>query len=339
VRLNSRPCSPAERKGIASAYVLFNFLLPLGQDEQGRPTPFGGQVSKNNQAMLVRRPGGAPARPECSQPGAANQLTDPAYWLVFGTTEQSAPLEYALSGVSFELPASTPDGGKYFVPNACARCHGGGREFAKLNFLDTDHWFDRIEPGDDFSALKNANAPAVLFDGGRDAASPQFEKAFETLVTLNREIQAQNSHADNGGLSPQGLSVDKWMALHAPSPGQRVLEHKPPIDRALETTDGRIWDRTQPAEVELLGLLNRFCYRCHSSINFSVFDRSAIGSRAVHDACIPQFLIKDNVMPIDRTLKSLDAPLQVDQRDALSRLLGLLDQVFNGGETCRLPGA
>lgn len=320
VRLNARPCSPAERKGVASAFILFNFILPLSE------APFNGQVSKNNQVMLTRRPSGATARAECASPGPSPQLTSPAYWMVFGPTSDSppAPLVPALTGVAFELPSSAPRDGNYYVPSACAKCHGG-QESPKLNFLDTDHWFDRVQIGDDFSALASPGRPGVLFDGGQDRTTPKFQSAFDVLIQLNREIFAQNLDADGGfATAIQTRATQKWVELH----GGPNRDYLPPIRRALEMPGFPPWNPGNPKEVETLGLLNRFCYRCHSSVSFSIYDRFEIADRGQFSTA--QELVNSSIMPIDRTLQSLGdrgAPA-ADQVEALRRLVTLLDELF-----------
>ena len=34
----------------------------------------------------------------------------------------------------------------YFIPDSCVQCHGGSTRRLKLNYLDTDHWLDRVFP-------------------------------------------------------------------------------------------------------------------------------------------------------------------------------------------------
>lgn len=334
IRLNARPCSVAEQRGISAAHVLFNFAETLKRDPGTGSIrdPFAGQTSKNNQVMLVRRAEGILQRAECPAPLPADPPQS-AYWLVFGPVadDGSGDLLPGLTGVAFELPETQPPSNEnddrfYFVPTSCAVCHGGQR-LPKLNLLDTNHWFDRIQPGDDFSALAENGMPPVLFDAGQNPAPERFAAAFETIVTLNREVQQQSADADRGeNPSIQLRTVEKWLSLHGNAAGS-VTSHQPPIARALQGANGVVWDPTQPREVELLGLLNRFCYRCHSSVGFSVFDKNQVLERVQLGTA--EFMIANSFMPQDRTLASLaDRGTEAkDQLLSLRRLQDLLKEL------------
>src|ERR1700730_10264564 len=150
VRLNTKPKQGGGGLaviGIGSVFVLFNTFTDLSTGE----APFPDKVndpnrSHNTQVMLVRE-------------GNAPGLQDAAYWIVYN--EDGKPIEF-LTG-SFDARSSDSDSTHYFVPDACAQCHGGagrvnqqGEQIfpaATLNPLDTDHWFDRMAPDDDFPAL------------------------------------------------------------------------------------------------------------------------------------------------------------------------------------------
>jgi len=47
------------------------------------------------------------------------------------------------------------------------------------------------------------------------------------------------------------------------------------------TVPGRpnVWKPEIPQDAKLLPLLNRYCFRCHSSINFHVFEKEAVCDR------------------------------------------------------------
>src|SRR5439155_467097 len=123
---------------------------------------------------------------------------------------------------------------EYFVPDSCAQCHGGVRNRAKLNYLDTDHWVDRVTPAygladprfaqEDFTAL--AQAPfGVLYDGGKDTTTSKFKNAFDVIRKLNEDIKTQNTDI-GGGNNFQLAAVTKWLELH--TPGASDNKHVPP---------------------------------------------------------------------------------------------------------------
>ena len=95
------------------------------------------------------------------------------------------------------------------------------------------------------------------------------------LRRLNEHIGAQN--AGVGGEDFGFRAVDRWLTVHAGSSASADL-----IARALPPPAGqpaaRQWQDT-PEDRALLGQLNRFCFRCHSSVAYHVFDKEAVFQR------------------------------------------------------------
>jgi hypothetical protein len=241
VRLKARPDSRAARAGVEAAIVLFNFFAPAGQDPFQAP-------SINTQVMLL-----APSHPER------------LFWLDF---DPQNLLGLALTA-SFDA-ANLPNGGTrdYFVPDGCNACHGsiGNLRPPMVNYLDTDHWFDRLD--DVFAVLKTANT-AVLFDAHtNDPTQGPFVAAFDVIRQFNEEALAQNALVQGDTFEAQAART--WLQLHAQSD-----EHFPPVARAFGPEP-----RWQASEAEGLGRLNRYCFRCHGSVRFSIFNRQAVVDRA-----------------------------------------------------------
>lgn len=203
--------------------------------------------------------------------------------MVFGRQSEGSKL---ITFLTATFDARAPDivtDNRYYVPNACADCHGGltgeilipDYEKLKLNYLDTDHWFDRLE--DDFKFLKEhtcgKSAPCPVLYDGRDGES-QFQQAFNVLRDLNREIESQNKTVPPSQ-SFQLRAVRKWLELHENDSG-----HMDIFARALPPAGaGDPWKTDNPTDKELLPLLNRYCFRCHSSLKFNLFDRPAVVRR------------------------------------------------------------
>ena len=287
VRLETR-AGLLKSKGIESIFLLFNFFLAdLNED------PFA-QRSEKNQAILVRGQ-------------KATELCDPIYWLVYDKPD--GKLGYFLNGSFDARNPKLVDGKKYYVPDACAQCHGGLAEQrtcggsqqrhslfpkAKLNFLDTDHWFDRVQRGDDFDGVATS-AHGVIFDGSKDQHSQQFKAAFEALRKLNTKIHKQNEAVDPDSF--QVMAVKKWLEVHKGND-----THVPPIQRALGLSKDRKWG-SDPDDKILLPLLNRYCFRCHSSLKYHVFDKEAVIRRKSR---IERKMTNPNppAMPQDRALGS-----------------------------------
>jgi hypothetical protein len=159
----------------------------------------------------------------------------------------------------------------------------------KVNYLDTDHWIDRT--GDDFKAVNPAD---VLVDGE--------ELGYDTIRKLNTEIESQNSAVIGSGANFALLAVRKWLDLHRKGQPNR---HVPPFERALSNATGDpVWTAGADPDQELLPLMNRYCFRCHSSVRFHVFQKKEVikrkGSTTVLNSIIDR-VTKGN-MPQDRKL-------------------------------------
>ena len=290
VRLRTRPDSSAAQKGVESVILLFNSFADAGQ------VPFPSH-SINTQVMLI-----------------APKLQPGLLWLDF---DSNARLGLALNA-SFDA-ADLPDtaGGtkNYFVPDGCNACHEslGNVRTPMVNYLDTDHWFDRLDT--DFPALQSAGT-ALLFDAKtNDASAPAFIQAFDVIRQFNEEALRQNTTAQPDSFETQAAHT--WLRLHS-----NTAAHLAPVTRGFSTSPGApVWQST---EADGLGMLNRFCFRCHGSVLFSVFDRSAVVTRAgnMRQRLRPshaQLEIPGFKMPPDRSLERTMTPDQLNQLDAFLR--------------------
>lgn len=330
IRLRARPGSEAARRGIASGFLLFNKFQGTDHSlDPFEPRKDESNESKTTQLILVRAA-------KSAGDGPADR---PLHFFVYGRASEGAKLKLALQA-SFDAAAPAVEaeiqkrtGVKdYFVPLACGQCHGGLRlneetgendsvDFArqKLNFLDTDHWFDRVQEGDDFAFLGQTGF-GVLFDGGKEQTSAQFDAAFDVLRRLNAEIKEQNERVEADPKKPsfQLRAVSRWAQLHPPGDNG----HKDLFARALDTTPGAgpAWDRDAEPDRQLLKAMNQYCYRCHSSIIYSVFDRPQVACRK---GKIKDFL---NRPPGDKKYMPQDRVLAADLKSTLLELVsGLPD--------------
>lgn len=289
IRLRARADSDAARHGIAAGFLLFNKFQ--GRDhalDPFKPREDRSNESKTTQLILVRAAKGSGADP----------AQRPLHFFVFGPVSDGAQLKLALQAsfdaaspeVEAELAKKNPIK-DYFVPVACGQCHGGIRlnpdtgdeevlfDRQKLNFLDTDHWFDRVQDGDDFAFIRTDRKFGVIFDGGADESSAQFTAAFDVLRALNGEIKAQNDAVEPNPAKPsfQLRAAGRWLELHPAGD----IGHKDLFARALPPLPGAagVWNAASDTDRALLPLMNRFCYRCHSSIAYSLFDRNEVACR------------------------------------------------------------
>lgn len=240
VRLHVRPLSLAAQKSIESVIILFNYSSAVGQPPFAKP-------SFNTQVMLL-----------------APKLPDRLYWLDF---DDQNKLSLALKAGFDELDGAAHN---YYVPDGCNACHGspGNQQPALVNYLDTDHWFDRLE--NDFRALKEAGTP-LIFDAETNVISDdRFTRAFDVIRQFNEEALQQNLLVQPPSF--EAKAAETWLTIHANSDAP-----VPPIGRGFSMNGEPMW---QVSETGGLALLNRYCFRCHGSVRFSVFDRASVVLRA-----------------------------------------------------------
>ena len=296
VRLRARTDSPAAKHGLDSAIILFN------QFTQPGVKPFEPKSeSVNTQVILTST---APDH-------------DSIYWLDYGRLSQGGKLSFQLDA-SFDAsdfdPNTTPGGASgvqpYFVPDGCVGCHGGeNAQKALVNYLDTDHWFDRLD--NDFGRLRLEGGFVLVDAKTDDPNSPAFRSAFDVIRRFNAEAEAHAAVTQPGAFHRQAAL--KWMELHKNSD-----DHFPPIGRAVQSTN--TWSLQSPDDAEAVGLLSRYCFRCHGTIKFNVFDKAAVKER------VPQ--IRDRLKPISEQLRLnprflMPLDRKMDTND-LNRLLQIL---------------
>jgi hypothetical protein len=248
VRLRTRPDSDAAKHGIEAVIILFNFLAPPA------PNPFA-TPSLNTQVMLLT-------------PAASAGL----YWLDFKPDNTlGLALNASFDAADLQGGATGPNH-DYFVPAGCNGCHGSpdGLLPPMVNYLDTDNWFDRLEdPG--FAALKGANVPLLADSRTNDTTDNGFHIAFDVIRQFNEEVLRQNSLAQPTAVETEAART--WLRLHA-----KTDDHRLPAERALSLGGTAKW---QASEAEGLSQLNRYCFRCHGTVRFSVFDRGSVVERAL----------------------------------------------------------
>lgn len=279
VRVESSPGSPARRARIHFAYFSFN-----------RHAKFGDAIPDefyNVQSILVK---------ERIQAGETS-----TYWLAYDGFDRLLTSITA----TFDGLDSSMIGSSYYLPQVCIQCHGTSQRRGFLNFLDVDAWFDRTAPGDDFEGV----AP-VLPDAPAGPTSRAFLRIFDQIRILNEGIEEQNRKVGAPDFVIE--AARSWNAKHGRA---RLL---PPDRRGVGSRRDRTWDADDPIDAELLPMLNRYCYRCHSSRVFNVFDRRSV-VRLKHR--IERVVSDDGTepprMPRDRRL----TPDTVERLVALTRQL------------------
>jgi hypothetical protein len=213
---------------------------------------------------------------------------DTLYWLDYEKFSNGGRLSFALHA-SFdanELPPSNEGSRDYFVPDGCVACHGNNTRRSMVNYLDTDHWFDRID--NDFPLLK-ASGLALLFDAQtNDPSSQAFANAFDVIRRFNEEADEQVKVAQRS--HDEVLASQKWLALHATNNG-----HFPPIERVVGPEPH--WASQTANDPKVLEALNQYCFRCHGTVKFSVFNK--------------QGLLKTEMLPNLEKRLQINAPLGI----------------------------
>jgi hypothetical protein len=301
VRFKARAGSAADTKGMDSLFFLQNNFAASPSVSPFDASQADKTVALFNQAIVTRKAGSGPynnkkralfffaynSLVKCrdASGGAKSCEANDVPITTGGTFQDDGALGFKLKA-SFDVrnPETETQGKEfYFVPRSCEDCHGRVRFNAKLNYLDTDHWFDRVKPNyglsdprfsqEDFTALTRD----VLPDGGPDPTTEKFKKAFDVIRKLNREMRAQNVDAATNSdvAAPVNFpirAVTKWLALHDPALAD-ATKPVPPFRRGFGT---KPWDPANDDERTLLYFFNRYCFRCHSSIKYHVFERSEV---------------------------------------------------------------
>jgi hypothetical protein len=297
VRLAIDPASLAGSRRLDALYVLFNVFQPRSEIAADPFIPCRSNVARcsaNIQVILV---------PREVRPGS-----DALFWFVFENAADGGArgdhLKATFDGGDQASSAGGNPGKPHYLPAACAQCHGGSAAEGRLNYLDSDHWFDRTRPGNDFADFDASSPHGVLFDGGRNTTSAEFTAAFGIVSALNRHIRDQNVAV--GGEDFGLRAVEHWLTVHRASSGfidpiSRALPPDPAVSRA------RQWGSTVE-ERRLLDDLNRYCFRCHSTVAYHVFDKEAVFRRRESMARRVELgPLRPGGMPQDRTLDGVVA--------------------------------
>lgn len=270
VRLRVRPGSPAAEHGAAGLWVLTVRYQPdLTKNPFDPDSDPASPVHSYFQAIVTRTKDADWPWPLC--------------WFAFGPTADGAKRQdYSETSWDAGDPRLTTSvSRKYYVPISCVQCHGGDTRGAKLQYLDSDHWIDRVQANDDFPAVGRSDWPA-LFDEGLAPPEAHRQLVYDVLRQLNAEILEQNELADAAGIAAgidpeevyefQTRAAANWLRLH-----ERNSGHIPPHLRGIPSADRQVvWSSDDPTVQELLPLLNRYCFRCHSSVAYHVFDKSSV---------------------------------------------------------------
>ena len=298
VRLRARDGSAASAHHISAGIVLFNFFTDPGI------APFGPEAeSVNTQVMLITDPSTVPL------PGKEGPAT--LYWLDYDRLSKGGKLSLALEA-SFdatELQREKNGVQPYFVPDGCNACHGINQRRALVNYLDTDHWFDRLD--NDFPDLKARGFPLLVDAGTNDISAASYKVAFDVIRRFNEEADQQARRAQPK--HDEVLAAEQWLTLHAKS-----NDHITPADRAIGAHPR--WSPNSRTDAEALTTLNQYCFRCHGTIKFSVFNKAVVLRNAtlIRASIDPTSALRTNPafrkMPPDRDLLS----------DARNRILKVL---------------
>ena len=306
VRFKAKAGSAAQSNGMELLYFLQNVFE---KSPTGNPFDADKNVSVFNQAIATRKVGSGPYSPQkralyffaygplvkCDQAGTPStcRLNDVPI-KVGGQFQDDGAIGFGLVASFDARNPETEAPGKdfFYVPRSCEDCHGKSITNGKVNYLDTDHWFDRVKPSfglpdakfsqEDFTALSQLEALSpprhgILYDGGPDLTTPQFKQAFDVIRRLNEEIKAQNSDAAvNPDIAAEAnfplRAVTKWLELHDPTLAD-AARHVPPYQRGFGPQP---WNPASQQDRIILYYLDRYCYRCHSSIKYNVFERGEV---------------------------------------------------------------
>jgi hypothetical protein len=359
VRFKAKAGSVADANGMELLYFLQNVFE---KSPTSNPLDADRNVSLFNQAIATRKVGSGPYSQskralyffaygplvKCDQAGTPATCEGGNVPIkVGGQFQADGAIGFSLNATFDARNPETEAAGKdfFYVPRSCEDCHGKSTANGKVNYLDTDHWFDRVNPSfgladgkfgkEDFTALRQLEALSpprhgILYDGGPDLTTPQFKAAFEVIRRLNVEIKAQNLDAavnpDIAAAANFPLrAVTKWLELHDPAAAD-AARHVPPSQRGFGPQP---WDPTNERDRTLLYYLDRYCYRCHSSIKYHVFERQEVLKRKGDiEARLTELQDATVWMPQDRMFPGLaQAEGVATPTGDLKQFLDLLEQL------------
>ncbi|PTL79538.1 hypothetical protein [Vitiosangium sp. GDMCC 1.1324] len=317
VRLKSRPGSEARKHFVESAWILFNHFTspPVHSPFGGTNVPLSAKNgSANTQVALL-------TQCEAGQKACLNAELNSIYWMDFGRSDDGYKLSYKLD--AFFDAGSLPGAAPYFVPNGCDTCHGSLRGQAVLNHLDTDHWLDRLKDGD-FPALNKSDAPPALFDAGKDVTSARYAEAFGVLRQLNQEVADMQKRVNPKGFHL--VATNKWLDIHktsvAPQPDlvKRAITFfntGHPLKKDRKPTSAPLNWTSSADDKELLGLMNKYCYRCHGAVRYDIFSKDMVADQSspILDRLEPnptQAKIIGFKMPVDREMSANDKKRMIE---------------------------
>lgn len=291
VRLQALEGSPATLKGIRAGWVLFNTIRAPQQDQR-----FGiGDIfpTRNNQGPYVNSEA-IQIILERDADAAAEGEGPTLFFLTYvGKYERNIKglPPYGLSfhlEAKFDVAGAYPDvvDGAYYVPGACAQCHGyafrqerpasyaevltGPRaRRLSLNYLATDQWYDARANGD-FETLNGHDVPVLIDADPSDAAA--YEIVFDRFRALNRLIADQNCKSQPAD-SLSVRSVATWLRNHATG-----VNHVDRWSRVLPpaAAGNRAWSEQNANDAVLLPMLDRYCARCHVTMFFGIYDKQSL---------------------------------------------------------------
>jgi len=300
VRLRARDGSDAAKHGIDAAVILFNFFTDPGV------RPFGPSAeSVNTQVMLIS---------DQARFSAPDAEMDALYWLDYGRLSGGGKLSLQLDASFDAADLQAPGGTKpYYVPDGCVACHGEHPQRALVNYLDTDHWFDRS--ANDFIRVQEEGLPVLVDAGTNDVTTVEFARAFDVIRRFNEEASRQAATAQPKAF--HRAASETWLRLH-----EQDNHHFPPIERSAPSVTA--WNHNSETEKQLIDDLNRYCFRCHGTIKFNVFDKAALLDRRA--------LIPDRLSPTREQLRAdpnflmpPDRKLEPAERDRILRLIRALE--------------
>ena len=104
------------------------------------------------------------------------------------------------------------------------------------------------------------------------------------LRQLNKEIAVQTtlSLRPNGSEDYKKKAVEKWNELHAKSDAPAAQG-----DRSLSVGQ-RVWSSTNATDMKTLGELNRYCFRCHSSMIITFYKQAVFSKKRKIKSSLPE---------------------------------------------------
>jgi len=368
VYLPAQANSKANRQGMKGAYILFNYAQSKDPNKDPLLGADGKHaISKNNQIILVPKLSSFNVNDE-NEPlrGKIDNAYFAVFGEHDPRNANKDYKALLFLGAAFDTNKRGTVK-QYHVPHACAHCHGhdgkdqgaaagapinGKYPYVKPNYIDTDNLYDALAV--DFPNLKNSIFSEPLLVNKRKLRNgattqfdlPEYKARFKVLQELNEQMYTEGLKGMRDTLATarrkylnkqtndlfQTAGADQWLSIHerwGSKPQSAVKRGYGYAQAKVFGNNQQIaWQTFNKKHQQLATKMSQFCFRCHSTVEFSVMDLGTLYKK--RDDIISY--VDNGYMPYGRQLSQTD-------KDCIAEMLNEIDSGRPIKHDCTKPKA